>query len=483
MCQPIQLIELGFLIILFLILGVFIHSKYPLPFIFADTNTYVFAAYTDSFSIYRPMGFSHYLQLLHSIVPTLGFYFIATYILYVLSSLILLFSAKYILQIKNEIIFIIMSLCAILSPRLLFSCNFVMSDGIFAIMAVIYMTLNMWLVKNKKWWWLIISFVILWWMCKTRYSGLFFIPISIFTIFFAYKNSKIKVLPYTLSILPLLFALLFYVNTKNEYYKETHIDTFSGFAGWQKINNVSVLFPEAKELKPSDFKNNHTRRFHRYMQSVPDENFKKELTFGTGYMWNNNLQYKQYLFESMDQTGNHYGEQWIRCGVLFAEYSDQVIGKYPFKYFTKFILPSVWSNTYFYPFTKEYTPLKNEKMYQEYYGVEGDGYDQGIELFTATDPFRKVSQNVYWIAAVIAAIFFCTTIRRNRFNDASFTCAFMLLLSFVTIIGAQAISSPNSTWRYTMQFYQTSIVFMFLCLDWLVQALRKPHKVVLEYDH
>lgn len=462
-----QLVCLAVLTALFAAVAVLMRIHYPMPFVFPDTYTYLSTASGDYFDIYRPNGYPHWLQFLHGISPTLGFLFAVNFVLYALSSLLLLFSAKYVLGIRNRWLFWAMALCAVLSPRLVFCTNFMMSDGLFAVLASVLLTACLWMVHGRSWLWAAVSLATMWFMCSLRYSGLFFVPALVVAFFASFSRSRLKVAPWLAAVLPLLLAVVFYSTTKKEYTKNTHVEVFSGFGGWQKLNNAMVLMPEAKELSPLDLKNN-VRGLHKFMQSMPDSLFDSRYTMQTDYMWSTTLPCKQYVYYMCQTTGSPYGHQWVASSKVFGDYANQLVAKYPFRYLTRFYLPSLWSNTRFHNFREETITVEDKGLFGKWYGTDFETYDHECHFFGAVDKVRPVAQTIYWVCAALAMVWFFVTMRRRNFADRAWLGLFVMLLSFIIFIGGQSAGSPCTTWRYSLPFYQGSIVFMFACLERLL---------------
>ena len=468
MCQKEQLISLTILILLLVAIGLFMRTYYEIPFVYPDSNTYVKTAMKAGFDIYRPNGYPHFLQFLHGITPKLSGIFWGQYLMFAISSLIFLFSSKYVLKIKNKI-FWAMSLLSVLSARLVFSANYIMSDSIFTSLCALFMASCLWTIHKRSYIWMLISLIILWPMCSIRYSGLFFIPGLLVTYVVALIGVR-KFFPWLMVLLPPLLGVLFYTTTKAKYYEETDIEIFSGFAGWQKINNVSVLFPEAKQIPARKFSGGDVRKLHTYMQEVPDSVFSAERTFSTDYMWNNQGPYKQYTFTKCMEYERSYGLQWIISSEIFGRYADQLIKQEPIRYFTRYIMPSLWSNTKFFPFDEESSPFNAPDLYQTYYNVDLTDFKREVSFFQKTDGVRRIAQNIYWICAVLSALLFFITMRKQSFKDRVWLCLFAFMLTFIFIIGGQTLSCPCTTWRYTIPFYQGSLIFMFALLSWLLDG-------------
>lgn len=453
--------------------GILMRIFYPQPFLYADSYTYISTAVYDSFDVFRPNGYPHYLQLIHGLHPTLGFLFLVNYLLFAISSLLLLFSAREALQIKNRALFLIVGFCAILSARLVFSTNYLMSDGVFCSLGAVFFASCLWLVSKPSWVWSLVNLLTLWLMCKLRYGGLFFVPATAVVFFLSLRKSKYKILPVLAACVPIILGVVFYRTTKQEYKKETGVDVFSGFGGWQKINNALVLFPEAKELKPSAFKR-EIRPIHSFMAAQPDEKFDRKYTMSTLHMWDNNLPCKEFVHLLCSQNNLPYGGVWVALSKGYGDYADALVRHYPLRYVGRYFLPSLWSTVRFQPIVEESMAVEEKGMLGTYYGVDYQVYNHKYRFFANTvDPIRRVLNVVYWIAAVLSLVFFFVALKKKYYSETAGLCLLVFALMFIFVIGGQAASSPCTTWRYTMSFYQASIIFIFVNLWEMARRLLK----------
>ena len=458
-----QFLDLALFSVVLLVVGVLMRIFYPQPFVYSDSYTYIHAAAHNSFDFFRPNGYPHYLRLIHGVSPSLGFLFLVNYLFFALSSLLLLFTARQTLSIKNTPLFLAIGFCAILSPRLIFSTNYLMSDGTFCSLCAVFISSCLRLSGRPSWGWSIVNLLTLWLMCKLRYSGLFFIPAAAVAFYLSLRNKK-KIIPILAACLPVLLGAVFYVTTRTEYKKQSDVDVFSGFGGWQKINNAMVLFPEAKKLAPVAF-TPEVRNLHTFLTRQPDEKYDRSYTMGTLYMWSNELPCKEYVFLMCSRLNAPYGNQWVEQSKVFGEYANQLIAKYPFRYLNRYFLPSLWSTVRFMPFVEESIPVEEKDMLRPYYGVNYKTYNHRYRFFSGVvDPVRRVLNAVYWIAALVSLLFFFYALKKKYYSRTVGLGLLVLALIFIFIIGGQAVSSPCTTWRYTMPFYQASVVFIFVNL-------------------
>ena len=474
--EPAQRNELIIFSGLFILIGVVFHIYYPFPFTYPDSGMYVLSAKEGVFNIYRPMGYSSYLNLAHIFGSGPTVLFIVSSILNALSLLFILFSAKYLFNIKNRILFYLISLAAILSPRIIFCTNFIMSDGIFNTLMIFYIATAMWIVFSRNFWWIVIHVLIFIFLFNVRYSGFVVFPISMIAFFFSYKDKNKKAAS-AMALIPLLISGMLYVSVKTEYTEQTKVDTFSGFGGWQLINNASVLFPEAKEINSNELTNkNNLRDLHLFLQQYPDSIFKSSHTMETAYMWERDLPYKQFLSYYIYAKNIGYERGWVEAGAIYEKYANMLIRKYPGRYFSRYIIPSFLSNFKCHPISEESTVFKNEPIYRDYFGIQEETFTYNHHFFYNLTPARKIVNYVYWIILGLCVGYFCVTQLRKRIPHKTERTAAGLILAFLVIyLAGLAIASPSTTWRYTMPMYIPSLVFMLFCFSDFIDRHQGDH--------
>lgn len=469
--------ELGILIIVFIVIGIWLHTLFPYPFTFPDTGAYFLGASQNQFNIYRPMGYSHYLQFIHGINSSLHFIFFFTYTLYVISVLFFLYTLKYFWRITSRPLFYSLCTCAIFAPRFLFASNFIMSDSLFSSLVLLFITSIIWLVYIPKKRWVLIMLALFAAFYQVRYSGIFYILIPIYALFIAFNRTS-RSLRILLALLPLICFIGLHLHARKEYYQHTGINISSGFSGWQLINNASVLFPEAKHLPLNVFDDPQLKALHGFMQSVPDSIFNADHTMNTSYMWNKELPYKQFLFIYIQYTKTDYGTAWVACGDLFARYAGALIKQYPGKYFKRFILPSFFSTFKSFDITEDKAPFVNDPVYSAYYQLEIDKYEHTSQLFHMLNFPRQILNYFYWISLLLAILYFISHIKKERWKDKTWQTAFILLLLVLTHIGASALAAPNTTWRYTMPVFLPSLAFFLYNLNDFIQNYKIGSKLL-----
>lgn len=441
---------------LLIIIGIGFYFLYPFPFFYSDSATYMFSAWTDSFSVYRPMGYSWYLRGIHNICGNIHFVFCVTYLLHCIAGLFLLYSFRYLTELKNKYVFYGLCIFTFLSPTLLFSTNFIMSDGIFNSLTMLFLATAIWITYNKSWGFIIIHLMIFCALYLTRYSGMFYLPVTIITLFFAFRKQRI-LLRIVVCCIPVLVLLTLQSIVRKEYQKITHVNTTSGFGGWQLMNNASVLIPKAKEIPLSEFKTEKERLLHRFFSTVPDSLFTTKAMLTTNLMWNNASPLKQFVFSYQQWSRKQYPIAWVEVGQLYAQYAQKLILKYPGNYITKFILPSLGSFFTYQEIFEDKFPFTNEKMYNEFYGLK-ENYTHSCNLYRNLVPVRHVSNYIYWTIVFCTILFFLIRMFKFDWKNPLHLSSFLLLAFICFYIGVSALASPNTTWRYALPVYMPSIL-------------------------
>ncbi|MDH6312027.1 hypothetical protein M2137_000790 [Parabacteroides sp. PFB2-10] len=466
--------ELIILSILLSILGIVYYQLYPFPFLYPDSATYVFSAYKDMFTPYRPMGYSHYLQLVHALSGSISALFVVTYIIHMVASLFFLYSFKYLIGLRNRYIFYVLCLFVFLSPTILFSTNYLMSDCLFNSLTMLFLATAIWLIYSRNFIFILIHLFTLYILYNLRYSGMFYVPVSMCAIFISYQKQN-KLMQIGLMCLPLVLFFFMQDAARKNYKKNTSVNITSAFSGWQLMNNASVLIPETKHLPSSTFDTQKEKLLHDYFKQVPDSLFTTQSALTTDLMWNNDSPLKIFNAYYMHINTINYGMAWVQVGDVYSDYAKKIIFKYPFSFLHKFVIPSFLSFFQFKEIVEEHIEFKNEEMYREYYGIQMDTFVHTPDYFTRFNPVRHIFNYIYWILFTLSVVCFISTTRKASWNDHSWRLAFLLLLFILIYIGVSALASPNTTWRYALPIYVPSLFFMvYVALPFLEKW--KPRK-------
>ena len=462
--------EICILVPLLCILGIVYHHLYPYPFTFPDTGAYMLAAITGNTNIFRPMGYSWFISFIHNISGSIHFIFIASYLLHIVTSLYFVYSFKYLMKLENKYIFYTILFFVFLSPSILFCTNYLMSDGIFHSFTLIFLATALWIIYSPKIYTIVFHLMAFSYLYYIRYSGMFYLPISVFVLFLAYRNKNIFIRS-LISIIPIILFFGIQSQAKNNYRKATNINVVSGFSGWQLLNNASVLFPEAKQIPINKIDSDKKKLLHQYITTLPDSLFTTEKALSSGLMWNNGEPLKQFMFYYMSATKIPYANAWPSMGELYGDYATDLILSHPFLFIKRFIWPSflVFFRYGSIPGQSEFV---NEDMYRSYYNIQIERYTSPYTLFDKINPIRHIFHYIYWLLQIFVLFMFVWDSAKIRKYDKNWQICFILIVFQYTYIGFSALASAGD-WRYSIPIYVPSLLLMAYYTELLIKTSLK----------
>ena len=449
---------------------IFIHVCYPTPATFPDAFGYISAAQLDQFSIYRPFGYSAFLQIVHAISHSVHAVVIAQFILYALSVGLFVLAIKRYYPIQKTWLRIVIEVVITLAPACIYMLNALMSDALFCCLILIMLAMLLVLIHEQSWlaagFYLAAFFGCLF----VRYSAMFF-PIAIIPILLLTGKPLMRIVTITMTCI--LFGL-FYQNITTNMRKAIHHTQFStGFDGWQLANNGMHVLPFIEDEQQPD--NKRLRDFHHLMQTqfkdVVIEKTDSGKVVSAAFLWRNDCPLKQYMFYYMQTTRTPYPVAWARLGGgLYADYGKWLIIHYP-TLFWKYYL-ALNCKDVFYPATRaeilghyDEIPVGQKEMTSWY---EMDT----TQPHPAKYPFYEkhllkvlpVLELVTWILFVAAFILIIIR-RKPLLMTKPQKLAFAMLFVFGFIYyGTTTFASPIAI-RYWMPMYAVKLAFVWILLS------------------
>lgn len=312
---------------------------YPYPATMSDSGTYVNAAATNTFTFYRPFGFSYFLRIVHIFSSSIHAVLISQILLYFIATSTCVFTIKYFYKPVNETLWYILIVVFVFSPTSLYMANAIMSDFLFSI--AIYLMIASFIFAIKKQSWTALTFFLVFLFCTLhiRYSAVIF-PL-LFICFFTITKGKIRWIALAST---LIVTFIFYRQIARDMDKTVGMNQFStGFDGWQMANNgmhvIPFIDPTADDIRNPDMKalhnyiiNNKSRILER------TENGTEPVAF---FMWSNDLPLKQYLFYYIQNSNIPYPVAWVKLGSgLYKDYGIYLIKKHPLEFLQHYYIPN-----------------------------------------------------------------------------------------------------------------------------------------------
>jgi len=388
---------------------------FPQPFFFPDSEAYLLSAISGEMNVWRPIGYSLFLRLLHALNPSLNFVFVGSLTLHALTSLFFLLSARYLLGFGQRTFYALLAVAAA-SPSLLYLSNFLMSDGLFTSLTLLWLTLGWWTIARPLHWLPLAGHLLcLAALYAVRYTGMFYVPVSVCMLFLSLRNvegKRARSVAYLLLLLPMPAVGLMHGRLKAEYSQRFGVATLAPFGGWQWLCNASALVPDVRDLDIRRIHGAAEQDLHRFLLTFPDSVYSICNALTTAQMWRNDLPLKQYLYRQMRQTGQPYPQSFARAGEVFGSYGRQLALLQPLAFARRFLWPS-FLNLFRYPgdLTADRFAY-NRKAFLTYYRREATDYAFRPALFRAVNPLRRIGAYLY--AALLPAALLVFFVGKRR---------------------------------------------------------------------
>lgn len=328
---------------------IFIHVCYPTPATYSDAFSYVAAAQTDQFSIYRPFGYSAFLQCVHFFSHSVQAVIVAQFLLYALSLGLFLLAIKRYYPIRKTWLRILLEVVITLAPAVIYMLNALMSDALFCCLILIMLAMLLVLIHDKSWIAAGIYLAAFFGCLFVRYSAMFFPFAFIPILIFAAKPIQRWI---TIALTCALFGI-FYQNITSNMRPVVHRSQFStGFDGWQLANNGMHVLPYIDDdQQPKD---KRLRDMHNFVQPHFNDLIIAKTDSGrhvtAAFIWQTDFPLKQYMFRYMQMMRTSYPVAWARLGGgLYSDYGKWLITTYPdlfWKYYLSLNIQDVFYPDY-----------------------------------------------------------------------------------------------------------------------------------------
>lgn len=442
---------------------------YPTPATYSDAFSYVAAAATDQFSIYRPFGYSAFLQIVHSLSHSIQAVIAVQFILYALSVGLFVLAIKRYYPCRRTWLRILMEVLIVLSPACIYMLNALMSDALFCCLIFIMLAMLIVLIHDKSWIAAAIYLAAFFACLFVRYSAMFF-PIAFIPILvFAAKPAQRWI---TIALTCALFGL-FYKNITGNMRQVIHTSQFStGFDGWQLASNGLHVLPYIDDEQVPD--NKRVRDLHQFVYPAANDMIIAKTDSGThvtaAFIWQTDSPLKQYMFRYMQAKNVPYPIAWARLGGgLYSEYGKWLILHYPnlfWKYYLRLNMKGV-----FYPDYLE--------MVGHYSEIPAD--QQDIASWFETDPKQlppakypvyehhlktvlPVIDLITWILFIGAVVLI--VIRRRTLlatREQRLTFALLFVFGFI-YYGTTTFAAPIVI-RYWLPMHAIKLAFVWMLLS------------------
>lgn len=461
--------QLTLFLFIYIVLYILLTYLNPYPASISDSGAYVNAALNNRIDTYRPFGYSQFLISVHNWSTSIHFLVGVQYFINAISTLLFIFSIKFLFQPKSKFTFYFLAFFAIFSPLTLYLSNTILSDSLFTSLTVLWITSGLWIIYDNKnvykYIYYFIHLVLLFYLINVRYTGLVYLPISILLVIVVFYRRNIYA-GLILSIIPILLVYGYYHKQKSKIYELIHVNTFSGFSGWQLANNAFHCIPYI-DLDITGIKDKQVREFAELViKAKPLLELKEKPS--AKFMWDKNSPLKDYCYYQVGRTNTLYIYQWNYLGEnVYSKFGSYVIKKYPLTFAKNYLFPNFWATLY---------PVHDQIVKR--FRVDGISDDLMRDWFKLSDSEKvitksKIFENTFFLIPIarliiwllVIASFIIFLIKRNQFQWQPFhQITLWVLFAFITIYFAFNVYASPFELRYIAPIHlmQFSIIYIIL---------------------
>jgi len=472
--QKSQWLDFAILAACCLLAYIIINYCYPYPFTFEDSGGYVDAADKNIFYVYRPFGYSYFLQILHSFTTNIHSIFIVQVFLFFLASYLFALTVKYFFTPTSKRLWYSSLLFLIFAPTSFIMANWILSDLLFLVQVYLILSLFIFIIKRKSWIAAILYLIVLFIALHVRYSALVFPFILI--PFFLMKKGIIR---WAIVLASIFVFFVFYSQTKANMKEIVRKEQFStGFDGWVYANNIFYTLPHI-DLEANDFRNPKLKDLHNFIMQNMDTvnqliNYYPEIN--AGFMWDNKLPLKQYLFKTMQEQQTVYLPTFVKLGSgLYKDYAIYIMTHYPFSFLRYYYFPNFIQTFYPNPGCISVDNFVRPKVIYEYYNMDENDTMQANHAFLSPKQDYHSTIKVLYLAlwTIIAGIGITAIVKRKKLIfSRDDKIVFWGLFSFAVIYYASSIFAAPMEIRYVISMHAIQFAFCYVLLNKLIPTFR-----------
>ncbi|HVU56035.1 MAG TPA: hypothetical protein VHD83_13315 [Puia sp.] len=318
---------------------------YPYPNVIFDSYNYVRAAALHWNYNAWPIGYSKFLQvfagLTHSalMLTTFQYFFLE------FSCLLFFFTWRAVFQ-PDRIVSNIFFALLFVNPLFIFCCNFIISDGLFIGISLLWITQLFLIIRRPRPYMVITQALLLFAAFTIRYNALYYPLVVTLAFLFSRERAWFKIGGIAL---PLLLVGCFIQCTRHEVKKGTDQAQFSAFGSWKLANDVLYMYAHVPPEKIEDMaprfhqlENEVQQYFHQFSKPVglaADDDF----TSGSRYMYFLNSPLVTYMHRKYPGEFPIFlnTRSYWQVAPLYQDYALYLVRKNPVAFGRWFLWPNL----------------------------------------------------------------------------------------------------------------------------------------------
>ncbi|MDZ4838843.1 MAG: hypothetical protein SGJ04_02430 [Bacteroidota bacterium] len=330
--------EVIFTIGIFIIHWLIYSWAYPNPLTLPDSESYVISSYGLESNLFRPIGYSWFLKMVHFASTSVSFLLFLQSLFTGLATLFVLQTIKYHYPPTKQILLILLALVLCFSQSVHMMNMWILSDSIFYTLALIYVGTGIWLIKSKgSIFWAIFHAFVIALLIFTRHAGLFFAVGSIVGLLFSLKKQRLIAIS-----LCTISVFIVYTATIQKHKRAFGEKQYSGFSGWNLLNSSMSIYQTEDRTKET-FSEPELQAVHQALiEGIQQDKINQNAILNGLLLW----QPKNNLRSGLDTLERFYpdksfAQMYFIGGKWFGKYAQQLIIKHPDTYIQNFVLPNL----------------------------------------------------------------------------------------------------------------------------------------------
>lgn len=445
-----------------------------------DSYYYIYAAEKKLNVNIWPIGYSYFIRLTGLITHSPLIFTTIQYIIFQLSLINFYFTINrfYKLPVLSTLLY---CLLIILNPIIPYTCNFIMSDALFAGLTIFWFSNVLQLLHAPKIRTIVINVLLIISVIAVRYNSLYYPLISTAAFLLCKRNIIYKIAGIFSQVL-LIYLFIAFISF--EVKKIGGHYQFSPFGGWKIANNALYMYDHINNKSinvPDKFSLINKTTINYFNNDHVNYNLLNiDYTSGSWYMFDNQSPLVIYMHAVTAPDTTQLGIiQFCKLSSLMQDYGGYLIKKYPIQYGKYFIFPNTMR--YLIPPTEIYWKLSPFNLRNDFLKVYPERWF-GINSLDAPEKsikFRNYIFNFYpslvftihllFLLSVLGFILF-GSIKKSR--PEIIRPIYLLLLFWLTDFGFNIFAS-GVVLRYLIITVLIEITFILLVLSVLWSSLAK----------
>lgn len=428
-----------------------------------DTGDYIYVAFHQSLSMYRPVGYARFIHAIHHFFPSQHSVIYLQFLLQYLGLGFLTWVVTRQWNLKISFGFFLL-LFLVLNLELWYLSWFLISDSLFLSVLCFFIGFCILLYFNSNSKFYIFNFFVALLLglalFNIRYIGAFSAVFMLILMALNFRRTLALRIGFCLIIILSFGGQYLYLKSRMN--AVSVVNDLSAFGGWVRANNAVAVLPDIKALNtnPSDSVLNS---IHTICLSFDEDTYSWQNIRSTNFMWKSSFPGKTFLRYYQKVHGISYGESYLAVSNHFKAYGNHLIREYPFAFFKSYLLPNFME-------TMRHFPVSNRKSYalgemeENYFNIKKADTNNPQLNYTYYNRTNKILYTIRWVLGLGFFLYFLIRWNALEKKTKAMVCGSLIFMGIY--LGLSVWAHPINNFRYL-------IPLQLILSVWVVVALKE----------